>query len=198
MKKIFKITPLFLLLLSVTSCDMKSFGDDLAQQIEAKLFPNIWAFLVQLIAFIILIIVVIYFGYKPVKKYLNKRQEMLDEEVKSTFEANKKAQSAQLEAEKNLKDSKDQATQILSNAEEDANKRKEKILIEADNEAREIKDKAQGDILRAKENAKASIETQIIDVALDASEKILEREVKSSDNKKLINDFISDLNKEDK
>ena len=42
-----------------------------------KVFPNIWAFLVQLIAFIIMAVIVVKFAYKPVKNFLNKRREYI-------------------------------------------------------------------------------------------------------------------------
>lgn len=48
-------------------------GDDFV----SKVFPNIWAFLVQLLAFIIMSIIVIKFAYKPVKNFLHKEENML-------------------------------------------------------------------------------------------------------------------------
>lgn len=42
-----------------------------------KVFPNIWAFLVQLFAFIIMSLIVIKFAYKPVSNFLKKEKNLL-------------------------------------------------------------------------------------------------------------------------
>ena len=62
-RDITKIKYLFLLLpllISLSSCDSSQLGDQLGNGIEEKLLPNIWAFLVQLIAFVLLLIAVIF------------------------------------------------------------------------------------------------------------------------------------------
>ena len=51
------------------------------------------------------------------------------------------------------------------------------------------------DIKKAKEEAKIALQKEIVDVALDASSKILEREVKADDNEKIVEDFVKDLEK---
>ena len=58
-------------------------GDDFV----SKVFPNIWAFLVQLLAFIIMSIIVIKFAYKPVKKFLAQRREYVEEHLSKAEEA---------------------------------------------------------------------------------------------------------------
>ena len=42
------------------------------------------------------------------------------------------------------------------------------------------------------------IHDEIVDVALSASEELLNREVNKDDNKRLLNDFVNDLEKEKK
>ena len=46
-----------------------------------------------------------------------------------------------------------------------------------------------------KEKAMKELKDQIVDVAFEASSKILEREVNSLDNKKIVDNFVEDLNK---
>ena len=51
------------------------------------------------------------------------------------------------------------------------------------------------DIALAKEKSRQDVERQIVEVALAASSKILEREVSEQDSKKLVEDFVSDIKK---
>ena len=54
--------------------------------IGEKLIPNWFAFLVQLISLIVLVVVIFFFAYKPVKKILDKRADYIEKEVKDAEE----------------------------------------------------------------------------------------------------------------
>ena len=193
MKRFYKSLILFLpLALVLTSCNTDDLGNDLSNQIEAKLFPNIWAFLVQFIAFIIVALLVIKLGYKPVRKYLDKRRELLDNEVNEAKKLNADAKENFLKSEKALADTKKGATSIIEDA------KKEEILNEAFFEASKTKEKALLDIEKTKESVKKQLQDEIINVALDASSKILKREVNEKDNKRIINQFVDDLGNDKK
>ena len=199
MTRFYKSLILFLpLALVLTSCNTDDLGNDLSNQIEAKLFPNIWAFLVQFIAFIIVALLVIKLGYKPVRKYLDKRRELLDNEVNEAKKLNADAKENFLKSEKALAETKKGATSIIEDAKKEANAKKEEILNEAFFEASKTKEKALLDIEKAKESAKKQLQDEIINVALDASSKILKREVNEKDNKRIINQFVDDLENDKK
>ena len=141
-RDIIKIKYLFLLLpllISLSSCDSSQLGDQLGNGIEEKLLPNIWAFLVQLIAFVLLLIAVIFLAYKPVKKFLEKRSEMLEEEVKTTHENKKISEEKRVEMTSNLANAKAEATKIINDATKEATIAKEMILSDANDERRQLK-----------------------------------------------------------
>ena len=197
-RDITKIKYLFLLLpllISLSSCDSSQLGDQLGNGIEEKLLPNIWAFLVQLIAFVLLLIAVIFLSYKPVKKFLEKRSEMLEEEVKTTHENRKISEEKRVEMISNLANAKAEATKIINDATKEATIAKDKILSDANDERRQLKEKTMNEISLEKEKAMKELKDQIVDVAFEASSKILEREVNSLDNKKIVDNFVEDLNK---
>ena len=197
-RDITKIKYLFLLLpllISLSSCDSSQLGDQLGNGIEEKLLPNIWAFLVQLIAFVLLLIAVIFLAYKPVKKFLEKRSEMLEEEVKTTHENKKISEEKRVEMISNLANAKAEATKIINDATKEATIAKDKILSDANDERRQLKEKTMNEISLEKEKAMKELKDQIVDVAFEASSKILEREVNSLDNKKIVDNFVEDLNK---
>ena len=70
-----------------------------------------------------------------------------------------------------------------------------RILEEAAQEAERKRKQADADIALAKEKSKQDVQRQIVEVALAASSKILEREVSEQDSKKLVEDFVSDIKK---
>ena len=56
-----------------------------------------------------------------------------------------------------------------------------------------MKLRTQEEIEREKQAAVEDIKKQIVDVALQASEVVLNREVNQDDNTRLVNDFIKDI-----
>ena len=194
-KKLFLLSLVSLFVL--TSCDTDQFGKELADNIEAKLIPNLWAFLVQLIALFIMIFIVVKFAYKPVAKFLAARRELLKNEVEDTHRLNEEAKANLSSSEAELADTRRKADEIINEATLEATKTKNEILEKANEEAFETRNKALQDIERAKSKATKEVRDEIVDVAFNASEKILEREVNSKDNTKIVDDFIKDIENSD-
>lgn len=192
------ILSIFPVLFLLTSCSTDELGNSLSDSIEAKLIPNIWAFLVQLFAFIILIIVVTKFAYKPVRKYLDKRSELLTNERKEAEELNLKAKENLYESEKKLADIRKDASKIIEDAKEKGKVEKEKLLKEATLEANKVKENAYKAIEEEKAKAAKDIKENIVDVAFSMSSKILEREVNEEDNKKIVDSFVDKLSNTEK
>jgi F-type H+-transporting ATPase subunit b len=169
--------------LFLTGCEGTPIESD---DIINKLFPNVWATLAQIIAFLILVVIMIFLVYKPVKKYLASRRELLDNEVKTTLSEKKKAEENRLISEKNITASKKTASEIINKAQYDAKKEGALIIDDANREAVERIDKANLQIAQTKKDAQQGIKDQIVDVAMDASKHLLKREINADDNQKII------------
>lgn len=161
-----------------------------------KLFPNgLWDLIIQLLAFVVLLLIVFFLGYKPVKKMVAARRAHIANEISSAEEANKIAQKAAQEKDATIAEGKEKASQIVANAKMQAEGERSRILEEAAQEAERKRKQADADIALAKEKSKQDVQRQIVEVALAASSKILEREVSEQDSKKLVEDFVSDIKK---
>ena len=90
---IFKaIGKLFLVLEDSAASQNVPFTDE---DFTRKLFPNgIWDLVIQLAAFVVLLVVVFFIAYKPVKKMVAKRREYVASQIASAEEANRVAQAA--------------------------------------------------------------------------------------------------------
>ena len=183
-------------LILLSSCDegaISQLTKDL-EAIKGSLIPNIWAFLVQLLALIVMNLVVIFVAYKPVKKFIQARKDYLNNERDETARLNAEAKENIVVAEREKNEAKSKANEIIKEAEVKANVRRDEIVAEAQKEAGDIKEKTAKEIELAKKKALSELSGEIVGVALDASEKILEREVNEEDNKKIVDDFLKDLN----
>lgn len=158
-----------------------------------KIFPNIWAFLVQLIAFIIMSIIVIKFAYKPVHNFIEKRKEYVNNNLLEAKEKNQQAELNIQQAKSNLADVQNKAISIIEDAKKEANKQKEEMLEEARIEIANKKMQAQEDIKKEQEKAIKEIHDDVVTLAFEATKSLLNREVNEEDNKKMVDDFVDGL-----
>lgn len=165
------------------------------ESIADKLVPNLWDFLVQLLAFIVLVIAIIIFAYRPIKKILNKRSDYINNQIQSSEEANRLAALNRSESEAYLLETKKNANKIITDAKESALIAQKEILLNADKEAKEKLIDADNAIKQAVKHAHEDMKNVIVDVAIETSKKVLKREVTKEDNQRLIDDFLSDSEK---
>jgi F-type H+-transporting ATPase subunit b len=172
---------------SLAGCDV-SIGD-----LTEKLFPNPWDALAVFLAFVVLLIAVFYFAYKPVKKLLKERGDYVEGKIKTAEEREEKSQQLLDEANEEVKAKRIEAMGIVEKAKEDAQEERTAILEKAKEEKAEEIRRTKEEIAQEIEASKDEIHREIVSVAIDASSKVLEREVNSKDNEKLIDNFIDDL-----
>ena len=188
-----KIVFLLPLVLSLTGCNINLSSSDFT----SKLIPNWPSFVAQLGALLVLILVVIVFAYKPVKKIVEKRQDYIEKNIKDAEEAKANWQENETKSKATVLASNRAAADIVAEAKKEAEQEKAKILEEASIEVEKMKKDAENDIARMEKEAEESIRQEMVSIALDASKELLGREVNSSDNSRLIEEFIEEVKKED-
>lgn len=192
-KRIQRISLLALFSLFLSSCSEVPFK---TEDFTSRIFFNVWDFLAVFLAFIVLVLVGFFFAYKPVKAFIQKRKDYIDSNIKSAEEREEKSRNIVSEAEQIKNNSKKEAIETLKKAHDDALKEKEDIIEQTKEEVKQIKLNAQKEIEQEIEASKDQIHESIVDVALDASKKILTREINEDDNRKLVEDFVSDIKKD--
>lgn len=170
-----------------------------AEEFQNKIFPNgIYDFIIQLVAFIILLLIVFFLGYKPVKKLLKERADYVEKTIAEANAKNAIAQEAVAKKEEIVDSGKATADSIIAEARAQAQLEADKIISDAKKAAEEKKKQADIDIEIAKEKSKQEIRDEIVNVALLASSQLLGREVNEDDNRKMVNDFVDSLGESEK
>lgn len=149
-----------------------------------------------MLAFVVLLLIVFFVGYKPVKKMVAKRREHIANELAEAEEANKIAQNAAAQSSSIVEEGKAKAEAIVSSALAQGETEKARLLQEAEEEIAEKKKAADADIALAREKSKQEVREEILDVALLASERLLGREVNGDDHKRLVSSFVDELTEE--
>lgn len=160
-----------------------------------KIFPNgLWDFVIQVVAFVILLIFVFFIGYKPVKQAMAKRDASIQHDLEDAKAQRKIAMEAASKKEETIEEGKREAARLVSSAKAQAEVQAKSIVEAAQQEAASTKKKADEDIALAKKKSEQETRQQIIDVAFAASSQVLGREVNSEDNERLVSGFVDDIN----
>ncbi len=171
--------------------------DDIGQVIQdyisKSLIPSWVSFVVQLAAFIIMLVVVILVAYKPVKKMLTKRADYVENNIRESEIAKAEALQNATSSKETLIASRKEAAEIVNAAKVTAVNNQKQILEETQLEVNKMKALAEEDIERSKEEAKEEIRKEMVSIALSASEEVLKREVNEKDNARVVANFIKDL-----
>lgn len=152
-----------------------------------------WTFIAQICNLFLQVYLIKRFLFKPVNEMLAKRKAMADAQLQDAAKAKDEAQAMKDEYEKNMADAKNKASEILINAQRNASIQSEEILKQANAQAVAIKEKAKSDIDQEKRKAVNEIKDEIGGMAVDIAGKVIEREIRKEDHKKLIDDFIANV-----
>ena len=165
-----------------------------SSEFVAKIFPNgLWDFVIQLLAFVVLVLFVFFVGYKPVKKAMKTRGDAIEHDLETAKEQRRIAEAAASEKELTIQAGKDEAARIVEEAKLQAQQTGKAIVSEAKEQAARERMKADKDIAAAKEKSRQDAKKEIVDVALAASSKVLGREVSKEDNERLVASFINEM-----
>ena len=147
-------------------------------------------FIMQIIVFILLIVGLKKFAWKPILESINQREENIKNALFAAKEAKKQMEFLTSENEKKLKEATLQRDSILKEAHQIKNEIIEKAKQEASKQSDLIIAKAQKTIGLEKKVAISEIQSQVANLSVDIAKKILEKEL-SSEKEQLA--FVNDL-----
>lgn len=157
---------------------------------EISIINTLW----YLIVFSILLLAVKHYAWGPVKDMMEKRRQKVIDDLDQAASDRKKAETLANEREAALKNSRQEATQILSDAKSNAQKTSKQIVSEANDEASAIREKAKADAAQAKTDALNEARDEVADLSVTIAEKVIAKNLSAADQKDLVDQFIKGLN----
>ena len=150
------------------------------------------------IAFILVLIVLGKYTWKIIIKGLNARAEKIKDDLKEAEKIRETAKKSLAAYREQIDNAKSEANSIIENARVEAGRVRETIIREAREEAEANKNKTMLEIDREKEEVTNDMRKQAVDIAVVMAEKILKRNITKEDNQALIDEFINNVEKENK
>ena len=173
-----------------------SFMDNIQEELSkigSKLIPNFFSFVVQLLALIVVIIIVMVLLFKPVKKTLNARNDYIETQINQAKENNVISQQNKVQSEQEIIAARKESSEIIANANKLIEAQKADMIMETEEQIRRMKLDAEEEIKKAKQEAIKDVHNEIVNVALDASKELLQREINEKDSSKFVEDFIKEV-----
>lgn len=202
MKKIFVCLGSLTCALVLTSCQVgeNASSPDVGGELDiaGKLFPNIYVTIAQLIAFLVMVAIVFFFAYKPIKKNIEARKTHVENTINEAKDKLDNANVDKVQAAANLKESHVQAQKILDEAREAAVKNQTKIIEETREQLKIDAERQKQDLVNERKKMERDIHNEIVSTSLGVTKAILGREVNEDDNKAIIDSFIDKMNDEEK
>lgn len=157
---------------------------------EISIINTLW----YLIVFSILLLAVKNYAWGPVKDMMEKRRQKIIDDLDQAASDRKKAETLANEREAALKNSRQEATKILSDAKSNAQKTGKQIVSEANDEASAIRERAKADAAQAKTDALNEARDEVADLSVTIAEKVIAKNLSAADQKDLVDQFIKGLN----
>lgn len=149
-----------------------------------------WTLLAQIINLFIQVWLIKKFLFKPINNMLEKRKQLADKEIEDARTAREQALTAKQQYEQSLSTAQQEATRIVQDAQKQAQQRADQLVRDAQEEASGIKAQAEADIAQQKKKALNEAKDEIGGLAMDIAGKVVEKEIKEEDHRKLIDEFI--------
>ena len=153
---------------------------------------NIWNFIWAGINLILLLILMKIFLFKPIRKMMEKRTQMVQDELDSAKKTREEAEQLREQYDSELGSARDEAQKIIDKAHEDAETERAAIIKRSQEEADRIVADAGKTIENERKRVIAQAQTQIADLAVEAASRISGENVDDEKNRRLVDKFLSE------
>lgn len=133
-----------------------------------------------------------FFLIKPIKKTLQARKELIDNQFKEAEDTVNAANEKMADYEDKIKNVNTEAKEIISDARDKAKVEYNKILDKANNDATRVKQDAQKQIELDTENARRDVKEELAKLAMEAAQKVVGESVSAKTDAEIYDKFLNE------
>jgi F-type H+-transporting ATPase subunit b len=150
----------------------------------------------QILSFLILLGLMTRFLYKPFVKYLDERAANIKKMLTNARESEERSRAYAEQTHQALEMAKTEALKMKEEAKRLSDMERRKVIEESKKEAHFLIEEAKKQIDKERDMALKEIKSEIADISIDIARKILGREIKPEDHKRIIEESISEIEDE--
>ena len=149
-------------------------------------FGNIGVTIATVAIFVLLLMVLRKFAWKPILAQLKQRETGIADSITEATQREKQAQELLLSYRKRLDQIETEARQILAKGRAEGLEAREKLLADAREEARKIAEEQRRDIERSKQEALKELYDRTAQLAAEMAGQVLSRRLSPDDQRKIM------------
>jgi len=146
-----------------------------------------------LIVFIILLALLWRFGWPAILKSVEERERRIQQQLEEAERARAEAARLLEEHKRTIANAKAEAQEILAKAKGLADKERETLLAKARQEYEQLLERARHEIDAEKDKAIVALRREAVDLSIAAASKLLEAQLDSETNRKLVMEYLAQL-----
>lgn len=151
-----------------------------------------WNILWTLINLVFFFLLMKFFLFKPIKKTLDKRQELIDNEIENARKTNAEADEKLADYESKIANANEEAIQIVNAARDEAKVEYNKIIDRANSDADQLKTDARKQMDAEAESIRRAAKEEIASIAIQAAEKIVGKSVDAQTDSDIFDEFLNE------
>ena len=158
--------------------------------------PTDWGLqLWTLVAFVVLLVLLTKFAFKPIAQALDRRGETIKKSIEDAEKQRAEAKKLMEDYQKQVADARNEAGKIMEEARQLGERVRKEVVEKANSEASAVAQRAQEEIQRQKEKGIQEMKDTVAALSVQIASKVIEKEVNEATHRQLVENLIKDLGK---
>ena len=157
------------------------------------LSPNGGVMVWTLVIFIILLIVLSKYAFKPITKAVEEREQSLADAIDAAQRDRDESARMLQDQRDQIESARDEAQKIVSEARAAAEQVRGTMIEHAHTETATLLDRARREIVAERDRAIADMRLEAIDLAIAGASRVIEKNMDDQSNRKLVESFLASI-----
>jgi len=127
---------------------------------------------------------------KPVAQFFSSRAKSIEDEIQELEQKKAEAEKKLAEYQAKFKNLDQESKQIVADYIQQGEEAKTRILAEAEAQAEKLEDMAKRNIEQEFKSAKATLQQEIVELAMEKAEEVISTSISSEDQDKLVDEYL--------
>jgi F-type H+-transporting ATPase subunit b len=154
----------------------------------------IWAW----ITFFVLLVLLYKIAWKPILSAIDNREKFIQDSIDKAEMAKKESEELLEKHEKLIRNAEEEAQKIIKENKELAEKSRQELIEHAKEESIKLREKAKMEIEHEKENALQALRSEVVDLTMSATKKLIGDVLDDSKHRGIIENYIQKMPESEK
>ena len=158
----------------------------------AGLGISVSTLIAQIINFIILLVILYFFAYKPMMKMLDERSRKIKESMEEVQKVKEQAAQTEEEFKKKIEAAGKEGQEVIARAMRTGEEARQRAQVEAKQEAQGLVEKARVEIQRERDETIGELRQEFADLTVVAAEKVIGKSLDKEAHRQIIDKVLDE------